>query len=225
MKKVRALVPVVVASAAVLLSGCDIHPGVAAQVGDESISMNTVDDTADAYCRAIEKQLIGNSQTVPQSYFRGGVAGTLALRSVGEQLARDYGVEPGQVYDKKVSDLQQQVAVLPEDVRDAVVTIESGSDYVTAIQEAIGEKILQEQGTAAPSYTQASNAGAQRFNLWIKQHGVEFDPSLNMSIDNGKLGSADDSVSYAVGSSARNGAASNPDPAYAKGLPESHRCG
>jgi len=224
-KKVRALVPVVVASAALMLSGCDIHPGVAAQVGDESISMNTVDDTADAYCRAIEKQLVGNSQTVPQGYFRGGVAGTLALRSVGEQLARDYGVEPGQVYDKKVSDLRQQVAVLPDDVQDAVVTIESGSDYVTAVQEAIGEKILQQQGTASPTYTQASNAGAQRFNLWIKQHGVEFDPSLNMSIDNGKLGSADNSVSYALGSSARNGAAANPDPAYAKALPESHRCG
>jgi peptidyl-prolyl cis-trans isomerase SurA len=224
-KKVRALVPVVVAAAAVVLSGCDIHPGVAAQVGDQSISMNTVDDTADAYCRAIEKQLVGNSQVVPQSYFRGGVAGTLALRSVAEQLATAYGVEPGKVYDKKVSDLQQQVAVLPDDIETAVVTIETGQDYVTAVQEAIGQKILQAQGTASPSYSQAADAGTQRFNLWIKQHGVEFDPSLNMSIDNGKLGSADTSLSYAVGSSARSGAADTPDPAYARALPASHRCG
>jgi hypothetical protein len=224
-KKVRALVPVVVASAALVLSGCDIHPGAAAQVGDKSISMSTVDDTADAYCRAIEKQLVGNSQVVPQGYFRGGVAGTLALRSVADQLASDYGVEPGKVYDKKVSDLQQQVAVLPDDVQHAVVTIETGQDYVTSVQEAVGEKILQAKGTSAPSYSEAADAGAQRFNLWIKQHGVEFDPSLNMSINNGKLGSADSSLSYAVGSSARNGQADSPDPAYARGLPESHRCG
>lgn len=225
MKKVRAWLPAVVASAAILLSGCDIHPGVAAQVGDESISMNTVDDTADAYCRAIEKQLVGNSQVVPQSYFRGGVAGTLALRSVAEQLAAAYHVEPGKVYDKKVSDLQQQVAVLPDDVQDAVVTVETGQDYVTAIQEAVGEKILQAQGTASPGYSEAADAGAQRFNLWIKQHGVEFDPSLTMSIANGKLGSADTSLSYALGSDARSGQADSPDPAYARALPESHRCG
>ena len=58
-------------AAAALLSGCGgAQPGVAVQVGDESISSNRVDELAGAYCTAVEDQLTGNSQRVPQRYFR-----------------------------------------------------------------------------------------------------------------------------------------------------------
>ena len=225
MKKVRALVPVVVAAAAVMLSGCDIHPGTAAQVGDESISMSTVDTTAADYCAAIERQLNGDHQVVPQSFFRRGIAATLALRSAAEQLAREYGVEPGKVYDKKVADLEQQMSILPDKQQTAVVLVSTGSDYVSAIQEAVGRKILQAQGTADPAYSDALSAGQNRFDQWISDHGIEFDPALEVSVADGKVQHADTSLSYAVGTSARSGASDSPDQAYAAGLPDAHRCG
>jgi hypothetical protein len=216
------------ALAATLLTGCGTtssSPGVAVQVGDDRITMNEVDELTGEYCRAIEGQLEGNSQTVPLRYFRGGVAGNLAMRSVAEQLAEEHGVEPGKVYDEKVAQLQQSVGVLDEEVRESVILVESSSAYVEAVQAAVGEKVLTEEGATDPKYSQQVRKGREVFDEWVAEHDVEFDPQLGVQFSEGQVASVDTSLSYPAGEDAQAGGAEQPDPAYARSLPDAHRCG
>lgn len=213
------------AVAAALFAGCgSASPGVAAQVGDETISTNRVDELAGEYCRAIERQLEGNGQQVPQRYFRAGIAGTLTMHSVAEQLAAEYAVEAGSVYDEKVAQLEQSVAVLEDDVQEAVIEVESSPAYVEAIQAAVGEVLLAEEGTPG-EYTDQVSRGKAEFEAWISEHGVTFDPALGIAMVKGNIESADTQLSFAVGDSAVKGGAEQPDAEYAAALPDSHRCG
>ena len=118
------------------LSGCGVsgtgfHPGVAAQVGDDEVKVSQVDEIASNYCSAITEQLRGDNQVLQLRYLRGGIAGQLALVAAAEQLADEYGVEPGLQYDQKVADLEAAVAELPEGEQDAVVAIESSASYLS----------------------------------------------------------------------------------------------
>src|SRR3712207_4141811 len=68
----------VLGAALALLSGCaGATPGVAVRVGDESITVNEVDELTANYCEAVEDQLTGGGQVVPLRFFRGGLAGVL----------------------------------------------------------------------------------------------------------------------------------------------------
>jgi len=230
--QVRRPVPVVVASLLLAggLSGCGVggtsfRPGVAAQVGDHTISSREVNSIASHYCTSIETQLTDNHQVIPQGYLRGGVVGQLALVDAARQLAEQEGVEPGPDYTRKVADLRGAVADLPEDEADAVVEIESSSAYLTSVLRAVGEKVLRERGAQDTGAEAAGRAGQQALASWIDEHGVEIDPQYGVEIVHGQAVPADGSVSYAVGEAARQGNASRPDPTYAASLPDAHRCG
>ena len=216
----------VLAVAGLILTGCGAaHPGVAAQVGDETISSNRVDELAGEYCQAVTKQLEGNNQQVPQRYLRAGIVGSLALRSVAEQVAEEYDVEPGPTYDQQVNELEQSVAVLDEEVREAVIEVESSKSYVEAIQAEVGDQLLREDGTTDAKFDDRVARGKQVFEDWIAEHGVEFDPSLGVELDEGAIANVDTGLSYAVSDDASNGAMPQPDPAYSRSLPDAHRCG
>ena len=229
----RPLAGTVAASVLVLagtLSGCGVsgtgfHPGVAAQVGDDEIKVSRVDEIASNYCSAITDQLRGNNQVLPLRYLRGGIAGQLALVTAAEQLADEYGVEPGLQYDRKVADLQASVADLPEGQQDAVVEIESSASYLSGVQQAVGEELLREQGNAQPTIEESTQAGQQAFNEWLDEQDVSIDPQFGVELKDGQAVPTDTSISHAVGTTAKNGNADTPDPAYAGSLPASLRCG
>lgn len=213
-----------------LLSGCGVagtgfHPGVAAEVGDDKISVTKVNQLASDYCTAIEEQLADNNQILPQRYLRGGIAGQLALVSAAEQLAAEYDVEPGLQYDQKVAELQASTAELSEGEQQAVIEIESSTTYVTGIQEAIGEQLLIAKGASDPTIDRARAAGKRVFDKWLSDHDVTIDPQFGVEIKDGQPVPTDTSLSYAVGDTAKNGQADSPDQEYAAGLPDSHRCG
>src|SRR5690242_2271116 len=76
----RSLAGLVAGSALLVsgLSGCgvagtDFHPGVAARVGDATVSVDEVDSLTDSYCSAIEDQLTKAKNVVPLGYLRSGV--------------------------------------------------------------------------------------------------------------------------------------------------------
>lgn len=214
-------------AAGALLTGCgSASPGVAVQVGDEEITVNEVDGLAGDYCLAIEDQLAAQNppQIVPNRYFRGGIAGTLTMRSIGEQLGDEYDVEPGATYQESVAQLEQSVAVLDEEVRDAVIEVESSSAYVEAMQAAVGGVLLEDEGATDAEYSDQVARGQQAFEDWISDNGVTFDPALGVRLTKGNVESVDTSLSYAVGDNAVQGAADEPDPAYAGALPASHTC-
>src|SRR5690242_3248170 len=63
----------------VLLTGCgatpDLNPGVAARVGDETVSTQRVADLSSTFCQAVDDQLSG--QALPNHYLNSRVAGSL----------------------------------------------------------------------------------------------------------------------------------------------------
>lgn len=209
-------------AAALLLSGCaGLRPGTAVQVGDEQITTSELDSVASQFCAAVEDQLDEQAQTIPHGYFRGGIAGVLALREVATQVAEEYGVDPDSAaYRQQLADLRNQVGALPESQQEAVVRVESAPFYVQAVQVAVGEEVL---GEGEPAELEA--AGAAEMERWTEENEVEFDPALNTTIRDGQVTTADGSLSFAVSEGARAGQEAQPNPMLARQLPASQRCG
>lgn len=209
-----------------LLSGCGVsgvNPGVAARVGDDTVSVRTVDDLSAAYCSAITDQLAQAKQSVPQRYLRSGIAGQLALLAAARQFAAERGVEAGKAYETKVADLKGATAALPAEQQHAVIEVDSSAAYITSVLQAVGEQELS--GQDAQDSTKTAAAGQQAFKVWLGDHPVEIDPQFGVAIKDGQAVRVDTSVSVAVGKTAQNGQADTPDPAYVAGLPDAHRCG
>lgn len=213
----------VVGVAALALSGCaGIHPGVAAQVGEESITMAEVDQIAVDFCEAVTPQLEQQAETLPNSYFRNGIAGTLALRSVADQVAEDYGVAADSAaYNDQLAQIRRSVEALPEDLRESVIRVDSAPLYIEEVQAAVGEVVLDGEGDRQAFVA----AGQEAFATWVAENDVEFDPSLNTVVADGTLQSEDLSISFAVSESARNGLEQQPSGVLARRLPSSQRCG
>ncbi len=216
----------VLGAAVALLTGCaGATPGVAVQVGEESITVDEVDELTANYCEAIEDQLTGGGQVVPLRFFRGGLAGVLANRSIGEQLGAQYDVEAGRTYDQQVAELEQSAAALDEEVRDAVVLVETEQVYTQTIQAAIGRQLLDEEGAGDVKSSDAVARGQEAYEDWVAENGVSFDPELGVDLVDGEVQPVDTSLSYPVGDDAVAGSKPSPDAAYAQTLPDSQRCG
>jgi hypothetical protein len=216
----------VLGAAVALLTGCaGATPGVAVQVGEESVTVNEVDGVTANYCEAIEDQLTGNGQVVPMSILRGGIAARLANRSIGEQLSEQYGVEAGRTYDQQVAELKQSTASFEEEIRDAVVLVDTEPAYTRAIQAAVGRQLLDEEGAGDVKFSETVARGQEAYEDWVAEEDVTFDPKLGVDLVDGEAQPVDTSLSYAVGDAAVAGSQQNPDPAYAETLPDSQRCG
>ena len=225
--RLRSLTGLALAST-VLLTGCgsvpDFSPGVAAQVGSDTVSMRTVDDVTTSYCAAAEKQL-QQGQALPQHYLRGQVAGGLALRAAADQFAAEHGVTADPEYAKAVAQAEESLKALPADQRQALIDVQGAAIYVQAVEKSAGEAILRDAGRANASAKAAQAAGQKAFTEWLADQDIRMDPRLGVSIDQGSTAPADTSLSFAVGDTAKSADATSPDTQYAAGLPEAQRCG
>jgi hypothetical protein len=209
--------------AVLTLTGCGaLQPGTAVSVGDERITTSRLDEVSSDFCQAIEPQLEGQAESVQNSFLRSYVAGTLAMRSVADQLGDEFGVEPDdETYLQTISDLRKGVESVPAEIRDSVIEVESASAYVEAMQSAVGEAVLEGGGDDE----EQAAAGREEFDVWISENGVEFDPSLNTEIKDGAFSIRDDAVSFAVSERAKAGLEEQPNAVAARELPAAQRCG
>ena len=213
---------IALASASIfLLTGCGavpgFNPGVAARVGDETVSVEEVDDVATSFCEYVEGQLQAG-QVLPQHYLRGQVAGALALRTAVDQFAAEQGVTATEDYDQAVAQAQQQLGDLPEEQVDAVIDVQGVQFYLQAVETAVGEA----QGATGEKATQA---GEQAFQEWLAEQDVDVNPRFGVSIEDGVPRTVDTSLSFGLGETSKKADAEQPDTAYAATLPETQRCG
>jgi hypothetical protein len=210
-------------AATVLLTGCNdvpaLSPGVAAQVGDDTISMSTVNDVTAAYCGAAESQL-QEDQALPQHYLRGQVAGSLALRAAAGQFAAEQGVTADPTYDEAVKQAEQSLADLDAAQRQAIIDVQGASTYVTAVETAAGAALDGSGGDKAQLA-----AGQKAFQDWLGDRDIRIDPRLGVSIDDGTSQRSDSSLSFALSDTATKADADQPDSTYAGALPDNQRCG
>lgn len=205
-----------------MLTGCgSATPGVAAQVGDQQLSVRDVDSATAHYCTAL-----GDLESeVPMSYVRQFVVQLLALRSQTEQIADQYGVKAGSTYLNDVAQRQGTAATKPEEVRQDYVDLSSAQAYAQDILDQVGAIELDSQGVVGATPEEISQAGVDVFNRWPDVNGVEIDPRYGLESVNGTLTPVDTNLSVAVGDTAKAGLATEPDTAYAGSLPLTHRCG
>ncbi|GGO71803.1 hypothetical protein [Nocardioides deserti] len=230
MKRTRPLLGLAAATllASGALTGCGVagtgfSPGVAAEVGDTSITTDRVDEVAASYCDALRPQLEG--QVVPQRYLNGSVAGQLALAAAAEQLAAEHGVEPGEQHAAQVTQLRRAVAELPEDQQDAVLEVESAGSLVSDLVIGVGRALAADEGLADPTDEQVAELGNQALVDWIGEHDVDVNPRYGVDLSDGQPVRTDSETSVAVSDLAAAATAESPDQEYAATLPESQRCG
>jgi hypothetical protein len=222
------------ALAGLLLSGCGasvgIHPGSAAIVGDESISLNKIDDTTRLYCEAYLPQLQQSSSSngpIPLKLLRQFVAASLAQRLLGQQLADQYAVQPTAQYATHMTQVAQQFASTPAAQKQAVIDVEGGSPYLQTIQVALGRKLLAGSGQAVGGVQAQLQRGEVATQDWLKTHTIEMDPVFGVAVDNGQFKpDSGGGTSYALSPIAAAGAASGqPSTSYTSQLTASQVCG
>ena len=205
----------------VLLTGCGavpaFNPGVAARVGDETVSLNEVDDVSSSFCEYGEGQLQAG-QALAGHYLRSQVAGALALRTAVDQFAEENGVSAAEDYAKAVAQAEKQLASLPDDQVQAVIDVQGVPLYAQAVEKSVGEQ----QGASGDEATQVGQAA---FVEWLDEQDIEIDPRFGISIEDGAPQPADTSLSFGVGDTTKKADASEPDTEYAALLPETQRCG
>lgn len=221
MTRVRGLAGLAAVST-VLLTGCgavpDVSPGVAARVGDESVSVERVSDVSDDYCAAIQQL---EPQVIPNTYLNQTVAGSLALRSAADQLLAANDVELDGSYDAAVEQAKQQFADLSGARLDAFIEVAGAQTYAAATAIAVGRAELG----GSPTDEEALAAGQQELTSWIDDHDVEIDPRYGVNIDDGQVALEDSSLSFGLSDTAKQAGAEQPDTTYAAGLPSTQRCG
>jgi hypothetical protein len=232
--RLRALAALV--GAGVLLTGCGgslgIHPGSAAVVGDETVSMSKIDDTTTLYCKAYVTQSQSSQQAqgpLPMGIFRSYVAAALAKRALGEQLAQAYGVEPASGYQQQVSQLQQALASSPADERDAVLEVAASDAYLQNVQVAIGQDLTGKVGQTDAELKAALQRGQVATQDWLRHHKVYLDPVFGRTVDGGSFSTSSNQTSYPLSALASQGAQINdqqaPAGSYTSRLPTAQVCG
>lgn len=214
------------ALAGLVLTGCgSASPGVAVEVGDETISTKSVDEASAHVCTALGEDFESSGRVVPMGFIRQGVVQLMTLESTAMQIAEEYGVEPGAAYQRELAQLERTAAGLPEEVREDYVEVMSANALANDVLEQVGRASLTAEGFTDPTVEQVTQAGTDIFTSWPDTHGVEVDPRYGLEMVDGALTPVDTNLSVAVGETATSGLATEPDPTYAGTLPETHRCG
>jgi len=210
----------------VLLAGCGVagtqfHPGVAAEVGDQTITTRHVDEVTDNYCKGIETlseaEPQPNDQPVPLRYVTNQFVTVLVEREIAEQLADEYDVQPSSASKGALATIEPQLEGLSEDQKDAFDEILGARAYTNDVLTQIGEISLEDQGTTDATEDDQLAEGQKLLKQWAADHGVEINPKYAADLD--APGQVDTDLSLAVGSTAKAGLKAEPDPAYTSSLP------
>jgi hypothetical protein len=233
-----ASVVALVAAAGLLLTGCGsslgIHPGAAASVGGETVSMSTIDKTTKSFCTAYVKQAQSSQQQqsgpLPMGTFRSYVASSLAQRALGRELAEQYSVDPAADYQRQVDQFQTALASSPAGERDAVVQVATAQAYLQNVQISIGQLLSGNTGTTNADIKAQLQRGEVATQDWLNDHDVSVDPVFGIDVDGGKFTPGHhDQTSYAVSALARGGVEAEtggqgPPSSYTSALPTAQIC-
>lgn len=177
----RARAAVLVVAALSLAACSNVHPGSAAVVGDESISMRTLDDTAEAYCAltadAARQQGV---ETVDNSKVRRQAIVGLVSVIVARDIAESEGLEIDPSSYELTADQRDQIAEsFPASKVDELEKAIEESQEVAAIAIALGSKLTGEPATPETS-TQLADVGQDAILTSFRSKDVKFAPRFGL---------------------------------------------
>ncbi|MCD9196904.1 hypothetical protein [Aeromicrobium wangtongii] len=173
---------VVLALAGLSLAACgNIHPGAAAVVDGKTISMQTLDKTADAYCaitaNAARQQ--GVTTVSNSDVRRQAVVGLVSL-VVARDLAESEGITiPKASYQLTAEERDQIEAVFPDADTDEIAKVIEDNQEVSAISIALAEKNTNQQATAQ-NQEQFAELGQQEILKAFGANDVSFAPRFGL---------------------------------------------
>lgn len=216
--------------AALTLTGCgNGGPGVAAKVGDDTVTTTDVNRLTVGYCRALEPQIVSQGQVVPMRLVRSFVVGSLTLEAAAQQLAAQNGITQPEGYLDRLKELKSQAAGLPASHQDDFIEVGSARAYVTALEHQLGGQLLLDEGTPDANDDQKVARGREELNVWLGDHTVDVNPRYGVDIANGSITDVANDTSYPVSEDAvaagKFNSDSGPDQTYSAALPASQRCG
>jgi SurA N-terminal domain len=214
----------------VLLAGCGVagtqfHPGIAAEVGDQTITTRHVDQVTDNACKGLEKLSKGSTQPntpTPMGTLTQQVTNALVERLVSEQLADEYDVTTTPDYKSNLASTEQQLSTLSHDQKDAVQEVVEAQAYMQDVLVQIGEIELKKQGQTGSAAQDQYNAGLKVMDAWVADHDVDINPKYGLDL--GSDGPVDTALSVAVGQLAKEGMSTEPSAAYTDALPGNLVC-
>lgn len=226
MRTTRLVSAAVVVALSGLLSACGgANPGVAALVGDTSISTADVEQDSLDFCDAVAPGLTANAQMVPMSYVRGAVISNLVLRAIADGIAQEYDVTAGTTYHNSVAQAEAQAATFPEESRDAYVRMQSSQAYLQDLVSQAANESLAAEGVTSPTAEETSARANELFMEWTESHDITIDPRYGLRVVDGQFASADTGLSFAKSEVATRLLAQDSEPDWAVSLPSAHRCG
>jgi peptidyl-prolyl cis-trans isomerase SurA len=214
----------------VLLVGCGVagtqfHPGVAAEVGDQTITTRHVEQVVDRACKGLEKlnedAPEANTPT-PLGTLTHQVTSALVEKLVAEQLADDYDVTTTSAYKDNLTETEQQLASLSDDQREAVQEVVAAQAYTQDVLVQIGAIELADQGQDDSAAQDQYNEGRTVMDAWIADHDVVINPKYGL--EPGTDGPVDTALSVAVGQQAKDGLSADPGTDYTSSLPDNLVC-
>jgi len=179
---------------AVALSSCGpAHPGAAAQVGDVSISDETLQQNTDGFCELIDtinRAQQGTSPPVPTRTALLSALNTLVMGEALDQIAARNHVTVTQ------AEVQQWVSGLPFDFSDVPPARRADTQEVikrvgrnTLLLDRLGRQAYQRQnpGGATVSSNQVQRLGQQLVSRYMQRVGVDTDPRYGQVTDTGSV--------------------------------------
>ena len=219
----------VLATSVVLLAGCGVagtqfSPGVAAEVGDQTISTKQLDEVTADFCAAAEADSEGEPGRVPQPLRSLAQRFVVVLinKAIVEQLAEDYDVEPSAEYTGYLAQLENELAELDDDQRAAAVEILGAQAYAEDVLPTIGGIELAKEDGGATEDADEQAAGQEVLEEWVADHDVKINPRYGIDFETGAPIDAD--LSYPAGETAQDGISQESQPGYAAALPDTQAC-
>jgi len=208
--------------AATVLSSCgSASPGVAAQVGDDTITTSQVDELAADVCtlqKALPKGGPNEQQPTSGLVARDGALQSLILRSIGEQMAADHGVSADSDYEAQVHQTRLQFGTVDDETVEAALPAYTSVAYFVNIMRQIGKS------TGASNDDEALTAGIKQAQSWQSDHPIETNPMFgSFSIGDQEIESERDDLAFPVSKTAKDAESGSAD--YYASLPASQRCG
>jgi peptidyl-prolyl cis-trans isomerase SurA len=209
------------------VAGTQFHPGVAAEVGDQTITTKHVDQVVADYCTGVEAVIKDQGQVVdlqpkPGYSLSQTLTSNLIARSAAEQLAEDYDVQPTSTFKTSLAQLDTVLVKLDDDQRDAVIEYVSALPFAQDVLTTIGGIELSKNGNDKASDDDKYAAGQDVLKKWIADHDVEVNPKYGLDVSTGSAVNTD--VSYALSRTAKDGLSSDASSGYAAALPDSQSC-
>lgn len=184
----------VAAAAVLVLSACGdgVSPGVAAQVDDEVITSDEVDDLATVICE-IDK---GAGQAgKPMSAQRATALTVLLGIEVGREVGNLDAV-PQQQVNQSLAAASEARQFVPEDLQDYFDEVVRESTRSAIAVDAAAAAAVSEAGEQ-PEPTAVQEQAARLQQDYLEEHPVEIDPRYGV-YQNGQVVSGEGSVSIAV---------------------------